>query len=152
MELSQAKIVGDDTSIRVLSGRITEIFKDRRGSDLAPIRFGSAAQRRKLPQDLEKLVGTGRLWVVRGIFEILESQTKNWKPSAIHLVTDGMQMRIVRLQSTTSAATTRLDVKALKINPNAKTWNFSALFEPTSEQLDRLIQSLPNTNQNAQSW
>jgi hypothetical protein len=68
------------------------------------------------------------------------------------LVTDGMQMRIVRLQSTTSAATVRLDVKALKVNPNAKTWNFSALFEPTSEQLDRLIQSLPNANHNAKSW
>ena len=152
MELTQAKIVGDDTSIRVLSGRITEIFKDRRSSDLAPIRFGSAAQRRKLPQDLEKLVGTGRLWVVRGIFEILESQTKNWKPSAIHLVTDGMQMRIVRLQSSSSAATARLNVKSLKVNHDAKTWTFSALFEPTTEQLDRLIQSLPNANTNAQSW
>ncbi len=152
MELTQAKIVGDDTSIRVLSGRITEIFKDRRSSELAPIRLGSAAQRRKLPQDLESLVGTGRLWVVRGLFEILESQTKNWKPSAIHLVTDGMQMRIVRLQSSSAAANVRLDVKSLKVNPNAKTWSFSALFEPTSEQLDRLIQALPNANTNAKSW
>lgn len=152
MELLQAKIVGDDTSIRVLSGRITEIFKDRRGSELAPIRFGDAAQRRKLPQDLEKLVGTGRLWVVRGIFEILESQTKNWKPSAIHLVTEGMQMRIVRLQSTTPAAMTRLNVKSLKVNPDSKTWTFSALFEPTSQQLDKLIQSLPNANHNLPNW
>jgi hypothetical protein len=152
MELFRAKIVGDDTSIRVLSGRITEIFKDRRGSDLAPIRFGDAAQRRKLPHDLEKLVGTGRLWVVRGVFEILESQTKNWKPSAIHLVADGLEMRIVRLQSTNLAATSRLDVKSLKVNPDIKAWTFSALFEPTSEQLDKLIQSLANADRNVPNW
>jgi hypothetical protein len=152
MELWQAKIVGDETSIRVISGRITEIFKDRRSADLAPIRFGNAAQRRKLPHDLEQLVGTGRLWVVRGSFEILESQTKNWKPSAMNLVSGDLQMRIVRLQTTTSAATTRLDVKSLKVNPDLKTWSFSALFEPTNQQLDKLIQSLPNGIQNIPTW
>ena len=152
MDLWQAKIMGDETSIRVISGRIAEIFKDRRSTELAPIRFGNAAQRRKLPHDLELLVGTGRLWVVRGTFEILESQTKNWKPSTMHLVSGDLKMRIVRLQSSSSAATARLDVKSLKVNPDVKTWTFSALFEPTTQQLDKLIQSLPNASQNIPSW
>jgi hypothetical protein len=134
MNLTQAKVVGDARAIPILTGQITELFKDRREAS-GTIRVGDAARRRKLPTDLEPLVGTGQLWVTLGFFEVRAKDIQNWGKSVeMFIVAEDITFRITKLSARATNMGGRFDTR----NPDILSWNFAALVQPNDEQLERI--------------
>jgi hypothetical protein len=134
MTLTQAKVVGDARAIAIIGGRITELFKDRREAS-GTIRVGDAARRRKLPNDLEQLVGTGQLWVAMGFIEVRSKDIQNWGKSAeMFIVAEDLTFRVTKLTPRATIGSGRFDTR----NPEILSWNFSALVRPSDEQLERI--------------
>ena len=69
MELSGAVIHSGGELLAVQNGWVHGFHQDRR-TPWAETRVGEAARRRKPPPEMMTLVGTGRLWVAKGEFEI----------------------------------------------------------------------------------
>ena len=126
MRLEGAAIVSADNRISVTAGWIIGVHRDRRKSK-GEVRVGDSARRRKPPNEVADLVGTGRLWVARGEFEILESDAKRHaKGVTMRLVVNELLMYVVSL--------TPLELAA----KGSMRWAFRALFVPTDAQLTRL--------------
>ncbi len=126
MRLDGAAIVSADNRIAVTAGWIIGVHRDRRKSK-GEVRVGDSARRRKPPQEIADLVGTGRLWVARGEFEILESDAKRHaKGVTMRLVIGDLLMYVVSL--------TPLELAG----KGSMRWAFRALFVPTDVQLGRL--------------
>jgi hypothetical protein len=138
MLLSQAKVVGDAKAIPVVTGRVTHVFQDRRHG-AGSIRVGDAVRRRKFPADLEPEVGTGRLWIVQGHFEVMTRDIKQWgKSSELFLVKGDLALRITKLTAQTSKATTPKNQPPAAFQPETLTWDFVAVVKPNNEQLEVL--------------
>ncbi len=126
MRLEGAAIVSGENRISVTAGWIIGAHRDRRKSK-GEVRVGDSARRRKPPNEVADLVGTGRLWVARGEFEILESDAKRHaKGVTMRLVVNELLMYVVSL--------TPLELAA----KGSMRWAFRALFVPTDAQLTRL--------------
>ena len=126
MRLEGAAIVSGENRISVTAGWIIGVHRDRRKSK-GEVRVGDSARRRKPPNEVADLVGTGRLWVARGEFEILESDAKRHaKGVTMRLVVTELLMYVVSL--------TPLELAA----KGSMRWAFRALFVPTDAQLTRL--------------
>ena len=126
MRLEGAAIVSGENRISVTAGWIIGVHRDRRKSK-GEVRVGDSARRRKPPNEVADLVGTGRLWVARGEFEILESDAKRHaKGVTMRLVVNELLMYVVSL--------TPLELAA----KGSMRWAFRALFVPTDAQLTRL--------------
>ena len=142
MSLMQAKIVGDAGAIPIITGHITEFLQDRREAS-GTIRVGDAVRRRKLPTDLEPLVGTGKLWVTQGYFEIRAKDVQGWGKSAeMFIVAGDITFRITKLSTRPTKSRSRFD----QLNPETLSWNFSALIQPSEDQLRRIKDELLDPN------
>jgi hypothetical protein len=142
MILTQAKVVGDARAIAILTGRVTEIVHDRRETP-GPIRIGDAARRRKLPDDLEPLIGTGRLWVAFGHFEVRAKDIENWgKSSEMFIVASDLSFRITKLtpREPEGGPTRRI----IDSKPEIVSWKFAALVQPNEQQLERIQAEIVN--------
>jgi hypothetical protein len=139
MLLSQAKVVGDAKAIPVVTGRVTTVIQDRR-TGAGAIRVGEAVRRRKFPTDLEPEIGTGRLWIVQGHFEVLTRDIQQWgKSSELFLVKGDLALRITKL--TPHAAKTPSKTKNASpaaFEPDTLTWDFVAVVKPNDAQLEVL--------------
>ena len=133
MNLAGAIIQGSGKALDVLEGAITEAHPDRRQRNQEAPRIGMTARRRKLPSELEVLIGTGKIWVVGGFFIIDRSQTQDWQPGPMYLKTQGMSFYIVALKPLPKQG-----YLALTTNENLVLWSFKALGTPTPEQLELL--------------
>ena len=137
MRLSQAKVVGDAKAIPIVIGEITQLFQDRRET-AGSIRVGEAVRRRKFPADLEGDVGTGRLWVATGHFEVMTKDVQGWgKSSEMFIVKGDLAFRITKL----SAAVPKT-AKRERFAPETVMWAFSAVVKPTEAQLELLKSAL----------
>ncbi len=126
MRLEGAAVVSGDNRISVTAGWIIGVHRDRRKSK-GEVRVGDSARRRKPPNEVSDLIGTGRLWVARGEFEILESDAKRHaKGVTMRLLVGELLMYVVSL--------TPLELAA----KGSMRWAFRALFVPTEVQLTRL--------------
>lgn len=126
MRLDNAAIVSGENRIVVTAGWVIGVHRDRRKSK-GEVRVGDSARRRKPPSEIADLVGTGRLWVARGEFEILETDAKRHaKGVTMRLVVGDLLMYIVSL--------TPLELAG----KGSMRWAFRALFVPTEQQLSRL--------------
>ncbi|MFN3265518.1 MAG: hypothetical protein ACK41E_01645 [Deinococcales bacterium] len=126
MRLDNAAIVSGENRILVTAGWIVGVHRDRRKSK-GEVRVGDSARRRKPPSEVADLVGTGRLWVARGEFEILETDAKrHTKGVTMRLVVGDLLMYVVSL--------TPLELAG----QGSMRWAFRALFVPTDQQLARL--------------
>ncbi len=126
MRLDGAAIVSGENRIAVTAGWIIGVHRDRRKSK-GEVRVGDSARRRKPPNEVADLVGTGRLWVARGEFEILETDARRHaKGVTMRLVVGELLMYVVSL--------TPLELAA----KGSMRWAFRALFVPTDAQLGRL--------------
>jgi hypothetical protein len=126
VRLDSAAIVSGENRIAVTAGWVIGVHRDRRKSK-GEVRVGDSARRRKPPSEVADLVGTGRLWVARGEFEILESDAKRHaKGVTMRLVVGDLLMYVVSL--------TPLELAG----KGSMRWAFRALFVPTEQQLARL--------------
>ena len=131
MELAGAVIHSGTEMLLVQSGWIHGLHQDRR-TPWAETRVGEAARRRKPPTEMMEKVGTGRLWVAKGEFEILDRDAKrHQRGHTMRLEVRGMMMYVSHLK-----------VSALR-SAEAQRWMFAALFEPTPEQLRFLQTTAP---------
>jgi hypothetical protein len=126
VRLDNAAIVSGENRIAVTAGWVIGVHRDRRKSK-GEVRVGDSARRRKPPSEIADLVGTGRLWVARGEFEILETDAKRHaKGVTMRLVVGDLLMYVVSL--------TPLELAG----KGSMRWAFRALFVPTEQQLARL--------------
>jgi hypothetical protein len=126
VRLDNSAIVSGENRIAVTAGWVIGVHRDRRKSK-GEVRVGDSARRRKPPFEVADLVGTGRLWVARGEFEILESDAKRHaKGVTMRLVVGDLLMYVVSL--------TPLELAG----KGSMRWAFRALFVPTEQQLARL--------------
>jgi hypothetical protein len=126
VRLDNAAIVSGENRIGVTAGWVIGVHRDRRKSK-GEVRVGDSARRRKPPSEVADLVGTGRLWVARGEFEILEADAKRHaKGVTMRLVVGDLLMYVVSL--------TPLELAG----KGSMRWAFRALFVPTEQQLARL--------------
>jgi hypothetical protein len=126
VRLDGAAIVSGENRIAVTAGWVIGVHRDRRKSK-GEVRVGDSARRRKPPSEVADLVGTGRLWVARGEFEILEADAKRHaKGVTMRLVVGDLLMYVVSL--------TPLELAG----KGSMRWAFRALFVPTEQQLARL--------------
>lgn len=133
MDLAGAIIQGSGKALELLGGAITEAHPDRRQPHGEAPRIGMTARRRKLPGELEALIGTGKIWVVGGFFIIDRSQTEGWQPGPMYLEARGMRFHIVALRPLPKQG-----YLALTTHENLVLWSFKALGTPTPEQLEWL--------------
>ena len=142
MRLSQAKVVGDAKAIPIVIGEITHLFQDRRET-AGSIRVGDAVRRRKFPTDLEGDVGTGRLWVATGHFEVMTRDVQGWgRSSEMFIVKGDLAFRITKL----SAAVPKT-AKRERFAPETVTWEFSAVVKPNAAQLELLKSELESQSE-----
>ena len=142
MRLSQSKVVGDAKAIPIVMGEITQLFQDRREA-AGSIRVGDAVRRRKFPPDLEPDVGTGRLWVASGHFEVMTKDVQGWgKSSEMFIVKGDLAFRITKL----SAAAVK-PIKRERFEPETVTWEFSAVLKPNAAQLELLKSELESQSE-----
>jgi hypothetical protein len=121
MDLTGSVIRSRDAAMGVLRGHIRSMHMDRRQADNAEPRTG-LPRRRKPPPEVRELVGTGRLCVVKGDFEISVADAARYAPGgSLRLESSELQCVICFL----SDAVVKGDVQK---------WRFAALFEPTPEQ------------------
>jgi hypothetical protein len=133
MELAGAVIHSGTEMLLVQSGWIHGFHQDRRGP-WAETRVGDAARRRKPPPEVTMLVGTGKLWVAKGEFEILERDAqRHQKGHTMRLEVRGMMMYVSHLKASTLRGS------------DTQRWAFAALFEPSREQLGWLEGQKPPT-------
>jgi hypothetical protein len=126
MRLEGATIDSGGNRIPVSAGWVIGVHRDRRKSK-GEVRVGDNARRRKPPLEIADLVGTGKLWVARGEFEILENDAKKHsKGTTMKLMLDGLMMFVVSLTPLEFAG------------KGSMRWAFRALFVPTEVQLMRL--------------
>jgi hypothetical protein len=126
MRLEGASIDSGGNRIPVSAGWIIGVHRDRRKSK-GEVRVGDNARRRKPPIEIANLVGTGKLWVARGEFEILETDAKKHsKGTTMKLQLDELMMFVVSLTPLEFAG------------KGSMRWAFRALFVPTEAQLMRL--------------
>lgn len=142
MRLSHAKVVGDAKAIPIVTGEITHLFQDRRET-AGSIRVGDAVRRRKFPADLEPDVGTGRLWVASGHFEVMTRDVQGWgKSSEMFIVKGDLAFRITKLSAAALKTT-----KRERFAPETVTWEFSAVVKPNPAQLKLLKSELESQNE-----
>ena len=142
MRLSQAKVVGDAKAIPIVMGEVTRLFQDRRETP-GSIRVGEAVRRRKFPPDLEPDVGTGRLWVATGHFEVMTKDVQGWgKSSEMFIVKGDLAFRITKLSAAALKAT-----KRERFAPETVTWEFSAVLKPNAAQLELLQSELESQSE-----
>lgn len=124
MNLVQPRIQGAETSISLLEAIISSINKDKRTKDQT---VSDQFRRRKPPAGLNDLIGTGRIWVVRGEFSVLKRELAAWnKPGEMRLLGSNMIFHIVKLE-------------VLKETDNTiARWNFVGLCVPTPSQLEKM--------------
>jgi hypothetical protein len=123
MELTGAVIHSGTELLPVQTGWVRAFHQDRR-TPWAETRVGEAARRRKPPLEVIALVGTGRLWVAKGEFEILNSDARRHaKGQTMRLEVRGLKMYVSHLKASPLSAT------------DSQRWVFAALFEPTPAQL-----------------
>ena len=123
MELSGAVIHSGDELLAVQNGWVHGFHQDRR-TPWAETRVGEAARRRKPPPEMMTLVGTGRLWVAKGEFEILISDARRHaKGRTMRLEVRGLKMFVSHLKASPMSGS------------DCQRWIFAALFEPTPQQL-----------------
>jgi hypothetical protein len=123
MDLSGAVIHSGAELLPVQNGWVRGFHQDRR-APWAETRVGEAARRRKPPSEVIALVGTGRLWVAKGEFEILtEDAKRHAKGQTMRLEVRGISMYVSHLKASPLNAS------------NSQRWAFAALFEPTPAQL-----------------
>jgi hypothetical protein len=126
MRLEGASIDSGGNRIPVSAGWVIGVHRDRRKSK-GEVRVGDNARRRKPPVEIANLVGTGKLWVARGEFEILETDAKKHsKGTTMKLQLDELMMFVVSLTPLEFAG------------KGSMRWAFRALFVPTEAQLMRL--------------
>lgn len=133
MDLAGATIQGPGKALDVLEGAITEAYPDRRQREGEAPRIGMTARRRKLPTELEALIGSGKIWVVGGFFIVNRTQTQGWPPGPMYLKAGGMRFHIVALKPLPKQG-----YLALITHENLVLWSFKALVTPTPEQLKLL--------------
>lgn len=123
MELSGAVIHSGCELLAVQNGWVHGFHQDQRTS-WAETRVGEAARRRKPPPEMMTLVGTGRLWVAKGEFEILISDAKRHaKGQTMRLEVRGLKMYVSHLKTSPLSGS------------GCQRWIFAALFEPSPQQL-----------------
>ena len=123
MELSGAVIHSGGELLAVQNGWVHGFHQDRR-TPWAETRVGEAARRRKPPPEMMELVGTGRLWVAKGEFEILISDARRHaKGQTMRLEVRGLKMFVSHLKASALSGS------------DCQRWIFAALFEPTPQQL-----------------
>lgn len=151
MDLGQAVIRGTTAEgslevIRVVEGHILHLRPDRRGRNQGPPRTGGLARRRRLPAELEPLVGTGRLWVATGYLVLYRYDVGRWKPAAMELVAGTLRFHLASLKPFTRSLPWKLYGRGQDPRQNLAwvTWEFHALFEPTPEQIGRLRVFFPS--------
>ncbi len=126
MRLEGATIDSGGNRIPVSAGWVIGVHRDRRKSK-GEVRVGDNARRRKPPLEIADLVGTGKLWVARGEFEILENDAKKHsKGTTMKLMLDELMMFVVSLTPLEFAG------------KGSMRWAFRALFVPSEAQLMRL--------------
>jgi hypothetical protein len=133
MELAGAVIHSGTEMLLVQSGWVHGFHQDRRGP-WAETRVGDAARRRKPPPEVMALVGSGKLWVAKGEFEILERDARrHQKGHTMRLEVRGMMLYVSHLKASTLRGS------------DTQRWSFAALFEPTREQLGWVQGQAPTT-------
>jgi hypothetical protein len=124
MSLIQPRIQGADTSIPLLETIIISITRDKRTKDQA---VSDQFRRRKPPAGLNELIGTGRIWVVRGEFSVLKRELAAWnKPGEMRLLGSNMIFHVVKLEAISEFE-----------DPIAR-WSFISLSVPTPSQLEKM--------------
>lgn len=123
MELSGAVIHSGSELLAVQNGWVHGFHQDRR-TPWAETRVGEAARRRKPPPEMMTLVGTGRLWVAKGEFEILIADARRHaKGQTMRLEVRGLKMYVSHLKASPLSG------------KDCQRWIFAALFEPSPQQL-----------------
>jgi hypothetical protein len=129
MSLIQPRIQGADTSIPLLEAIILGITRDKRTKDQA---VSDQFRRRKPPAGLNDLIGTGRIWVVRGEIGVLKRELAAWnKPGEMRLLGSNMIFHVVKLEA-------MIDQSKIDQNDGIARWSFVALSIPTPAQLEKL--------------
>jgi hypothetical protein len=124
MSLLQPRIQGADTSIPLVDAIISSIYRDKRTKDQA---VSDQFRRRKPPAGLNDLIGTGRIWVVRGEFSVLKRELAAWnKPGEMRLLGSNMIFHVVKLEVLNEPDTA------------IARWGFSSLSVPTPAQLEKM--------------
>jgi hypothetical protein len=124
MSLIQPRIQGADTSIPLLEAIILSITRDKRTKEQA---VSDQFRRRKPPAGLNDLIGTGRIWVVRGEISVLKRELAAWnKPGEMRLLGSNMIFHVVKLEAMTDQ------------NDGIARWSFVSLSIPTPAQLEKL--------------
>jgi hypothetical protein len=125
MSLIHPRIQGADTSIPLLEAIILSITRDKRTKDQA---VSDQFRRRKPPAGLNDLIGTGRIWVVRGEFSVLKRELAAWnKPGEMRLLGSNMIFHVVKLEATGQESTDGI-----------AHWSFVSLCIPTPAQLEKM--------------
>jgi hypothetical protein len=121
MKLAGTVIRSNDQTLPILNGRIRVFHLDQRSlTRQSPP--NPPMRRRKPPAEVQVLIGTGRLCVAKGEFEILVSDVRRHQPgNSLRLELTDMTMFITHL----SDAVQKGEVQR---------WSFVALFEPTTAQ------------------
>jgi hypothetical protein len=124
MSLLQPRIQGTDTSIPLLGAIVLSITRDKRTKDQV---VSDQFRRRKPPAGLNDLIGTGRIWVVRGEFSVLKRELAAWnKPGEMRLLGSNMIFHVVKLEAVSEN------------DEGISQWSFVALSVPTPAQLEKM--------------
>jgi hypothetical protein len=124
MSLIQPRIQGADTSIPLLDAIVLSITRDKRTKDQA---VSDQFRRRKPPAGLNDLIGSGRIWVVRGEFRVLKRELAAWnKPGEMRLLGSNMIFHVVKLEA------------ILDQDESIANWSFISLCVPTPAQLEKM--------------
>ncbi len=124
MNLIQPRIQGAETSIPLLDAVISSITRDKRTKDQA---VSDQFRRRKPPAGLNDLIGSGRIWVVRGELSVLKRELAAWnKPGEMRLLGSNMIFHVVKLEVLSDS------------DDNIARWSFVSLSVPTPAQLEKM--------------
>lgn len=124
MSLIHPRIQGADTSIPLLEAIVVSVTRDKRTKDQA---VSDQFRRRKPPAGLNDLIGTGRIWVVRGEISVLKRELAAWnKPGEMRLLGSNMIFHVVKLEAISDQ------------NDGIARWAFVSLSIPTPAQLEKM--------------
>jgi hypothetical protein len=118
MDLTGCVIHTDRAVIPVQRGLIRTFHFDRRGTATPSSTVDHPLRRRPAPPEVRPLVGTGRLGVAHGAFEVRAVHTSAHTPGA-SLVLEVREVRFVICHLGNARASTQI-----------QRWDFVALFEP----------------------
>jgi hypothetical protein len=124
MSLIHPRIQGADTSIPLLEAIVISVTRDKRTKDQA---VSDQFRRRKPPAGLNDLIGTGRIWVVRGEISVLKRELAAWnKPGEMRLLGSNMIFHVVKLEAISDQT------------DGIARWSFVSLSIPTPAQLEKM--------------